>query len=284
MNNTILCSFGDMLRVPGSCLDLTRAKAMGADIRIILSPLEAITIAKQNPTKEVILFAIGFETTAPANGITVKMAYEQGMNNFSLLSSHVLVPPAIEYIMADPDSKIDGFLAAGHVCSITGYTEYHDLATKIHRPIVITGFEPIDIMQGLFFCIDMLEKKQIKVKNQYARVVSEAGNTYAKNVTSDVFTIVDREWRGIGTIPKSGLDLSSKYIQYNAAHRFDTPTISKLTSDQCISGQILQGKCKPLDCPHFGKKCTPQNPMGAPMVSTEGACSAYYLYSQKGSQ
>ncbi|MBM3208191.1 MAG: hydrogenase formation protein HypD [Chlamydiae bacterium] len=281
--NTILCSFGDMLRVPGSSFDLIKAKALGADVRIILSPIDAVHIAKKNPNKEVVLFAVGFETTAPTNGMTIKMANDLKVVNFSLLSSHVLVPPAIKYIMSDPESKVDGFLAAGHVCTVTGYKQYHELAKATDTPIIITGFEPVDIMQGISLCVDMLEKQETGVKNQYSRVVKESGNRQAQELISDVFTVVDRHWRGIGSIPSSGLDLSSKYKTFDATYRFTIKTDAPSLDSGCLSGMIMQGKCKPSDCPHFGKKCTPQTPLGAPMVSTEGACSAYYLYCDKGS-
>lgn len=281
--NTILCSFGDMLRVPGSRGSLLTAKAQGADIRLIISPLEAVRIAMENPLKQVVLFAIGFETTAPANGLALDMALQRHLSNFSLLVSHVLVPPAIDYLLEAPDNEVQGFLAAGHVCTVTGYSEYHSIAKRYHTPIVVTGFEPVDILQGLYACILQLEKGVFFVSNQYARSVTEKGNLAAQQLIEKLFYTVDREWRGIGTIPKSGLGLRPEYIKFDAAARFPNTDHDEPINTPCISGLILQGKKRPSDCPHFGSNCTPERPYGAPMVSSEGACSAYYHYHEKAS-
>lgn len=281
MPETILCSFADMLRVPGTESDLLTAKAKGADVRLINSPLEVLKIAEQNPQKEVVFFAIGFETTAPPNAMVVYQAKQQGLKNVSMLTSHVLVPPALKYLLESPDNEVQGFLAAGHVCTITGYNEYHALASRYRTPIVVTGFEPLDILQGLFLCVQMLENKEHAVVNQYQRCVREQGNRHSISILNDVFKVVDRAWRGIGTIPASGLGLREEYAQYDAARRFPTALNRFAMRDNgCISGQILQGKKRPGECPLFGKQCTPENPLGAPMVSNEGACSAYHHYYQ----
>lgn len=274
--NTILCSFGDMLRVPGTHTDLLSMKARGSDVRIVLSPLDALQIAQKNPSHHVVFFAVGFETTAPANAMAVYHAKKMGLTNFSLLASHVLVPPAIKFLLESPDNEVQGFLAAGHVCTVTGYQEYHALAATYQTPIVITGFEPVDILQGLYYCILALEHNEHPVINQYTRSVTERGNTHAQDIVHSVFKVVERDWRGIGTIPSSGLGLHDAYAAYDATIRFplETPFVYKDTG--CISGLILQGKKKPYQCPLFGKQCTPERPLGAPMVSTEGACSAYY--------
>ena len=277
-SHVTLCSYGDMLRVPGSDTDLLTLKAKGADVRIIHSPLDALEIAKTNPQREVVLFAVGFETTAPANAMAVFQAKEIKCNNFSLLSSHVLVPPALEEIMSAPDCEVQGFLAAGHVCTIDGYEEYHELAARYRTPIVVTGFEPLDILQGLYLCVAQLEKGQACVLNQYQRSAREKGNHFAKKIIQCVFQTVDRDWRGMGRIVKSGLGLNEAYAAYDAALRFPMLDAPSNRENRCISGSILLGKKKPCECPLFGKQCTPQTPVGAPMVSTEGACSAYYQY------
>ncbi len=277
--NTILCSFGDMLRVPGSRTDLLTMKAKGSDIRIIHSPSETLSIAKMNPHKQIILFAVGFETTAPANATTVYMAKQLKLDNFSLLASNVLVPPALEFLLQSQGNEVQGLLAAGHVCTITGYGDYHALARNYQTPIVVTGFEPLDILQGLYLCVQQLEKGEYCVINQYRRCVQEQGNLHAQTIMNSVFKAVDREWRGIGVIASSGLGLVDEFAGYDAAIRFPLEKPLSLKDNGCISGLILQGKKKPCECSLFGKQCTPESPYGAPMVSTEGACSAYYQYS-----
>lgn len=277
---TIFCSFGDMLRVPGSGADLLTLKAKGADVRIVNSPLEAVELAGKNPHQEVVFFAVGFETTAPPNAMSVYLAKQRGLKNFSMLVSHVLVPPALEFILNSPDSRIQGFLAAGHVCTVMGYHQYHHIAKKYQVPIIITGFEPLDILQGLYLCIQQLERKQYQVINQYRRCVVENGNISAQKILDEVFEVVDREWRGIGSIPKSGFALNKAYSSYDAALKFPLPSPLAIIDNGCISGLVLQGKKRPHECPHFGKKCTPEYPLGAPMVSNEGACAAYYHYSR----
>lgn len=272
----ILCSFGDMLRVPGSQKSLLEAKAEGADVRILYSPTEAVNIAKQNPDKEVVFFAVGFETTAPANALSVIHAEKLGLDNYSILTSHVLVPPAITALMEDPESQIDGFLAAGHVCSIMGYWEYFELAEKYKIPIVVTGFEPLDLLQGILAVVKQLESGKTEVENQYTRMVKEEGNLSAQEIIKQVFEVSDQVWRGIGTIEQSGLRLKPAYQKYDANLKF-TIDIEKVEENpECIAGAIMKGVKKPNDCIHFGKKCNPQNPLGAPMVSSEGACAAYY--------
>lgn len=278
--DVIFCSFGDMLRVPGTFTDLLTLKAKGADVRIVYSPLEAVKLAEENPKKQVVFFAVGFETTAPANAMAAYRAGQLGLKNFSLLTSHVLVPPALQFLLQSTDNEVQGFLAAGHVCTIMGYHQYHKLAHSYKVPIVITGFEPLDILQGLYFCVRELERGECTVINQYQRCVRENGNLPAQNILKRVFKVVDRNWRGIGLIPSSGLGLQEEYADYDAALKFsfDGPSI---TQDYgCISGLILQGKKKPCECPLFGKQCTPERPFGAPMVSNEGACAAYYHYSR----
>ncbi len=272
----ILCSFGDMIRVPGSKKSLLEAKAQGADVRILYSPLEAVNIAKANPDKEVVFFAVGFETTAPANALSVIHAQKLGLKNYSILSSHVLVPPAIENIMEDVDSEIHGFLAAGHVCSIMGYWEYYPLAEKFKVPIVVTGFEPMDILQGILMVVKQLEEGRYEVENQYSRVVTEEGNIPAQEIISKVFKVTDRVWRGMETIPLSGLELKDEYAAYDAMKKFNVDIEEAEENPNCLAGDVMKGIIKPHQCPEFGKRCTPQNPLGAPMVSSEGACAAYY--------
>lgn len=277
-NKVILCSFGDMLRVPGTSLSLLEAKAKGADIRILYSPLDAVKIAKENLDKEVVFFAVGFETTAPANALSVMHAQKQGLNNYSILTSHVLVPPAMELIMQDTECIVNGFLGAGHVCTIMGIEEYEPLVQQYKIPIVITGFEPVDLLEGILMVVQQLEKGEYQLENQYSRVVKPEGNRDAQLIMKKVFTIADREWRGIGNIPHSGYEVREEYKQYDANVKFDLKLNTTPIQDVCLSGDIMKGKIKPYQCPHFGKKCTPSNPLGAPMVSSEGACAAYYNY------
>ncbi len=277
--DVILCSFGDMLRVPGSKKNLLEAKAQGADVRILYSPLEAVTLAKQNPDKEVVFFAVGFETTAPANALSVLHAEKLGLGNYSILTSHVLVPPAITALMEDPKSHIDAFLAAGHVCSIMGYWEYFPLVEKYKIPIVVTGFEPLDLLQGILMVVKQLEEGRAEVENQYVRMVKEKGNTTAQKIISDVFEVGDQMWRGIGTIGKSGYHLRERFAGFDANKKFSIHIEIASENEACIAGNIMKGISKPFECSQFGKACTPQNPLGAPMVSSEGACAAYYNFS-----
>jgi hydrogenase expression/formation protein HypD len=267
-----------MLRVPGSRGDLFTLKAQGADVRILYSPLDALTIAQQNPNKEVVFFAVGFETTAPAHAMAVFQARQQGLRNFSLLVSHVLVPPAMETILSSPECKVQGFLAAGHVCTVMGYTEYEPIATKYHVPVVVTGFEPVDILQGVLMCVTQLEQGRSEVENQYKRSVRRDGNTEAQKLIREVFAISTRKWRGIGEIPNSGLSLSDKYSAYDAELKFKLADYDTPECPDCLSGLVMQGRAKPEDCPAFGARCTPEKPLGAPMVSSEGACAAYFRY------
>lgn len=276
----IVCSFGDMIRVPGSKMSLLEAKALGGDLRVLYSPLEAVNVAKKNPDKEVVFFAVGFETTAPANALSLLHAEKQGLRNFSLLVSHVLVPPAIEAILDDEFNSIHAFLGAGHVCAIMGYKEYFPLTAKYQIPIVITGFEPLDLVQGIWMAVKQLEEGRCEVENQYTRVVKKEGNAKAIEVIREVFEVGDREWRGIGRIANSGYTIKSKYRDFDAENKFGIDHIQVSESSECIAGQILKGKKKPIDCSQFGKGCTPMNPLGAPMVSSEGACSAYFNYSR----
>ena len=278
MKDVIFASFGDMLRVPGTEKDLLSVKAVGGDIRMVYSPLDALKIAEGNPGKKVVFFAIGFETTAPANALSVKEAKRRGLKNYSILSSHVLVPPAMEAILSSEENKIQAFLAAGHVCTVMGYGEYIPIASKYQVPVVITGFEPVDIMQGIYHAVDMLENKRFEVYNAYSRAVSEKGNTHAKELMDEVFDITDRKWRGIGIIPESGFRLSKEYEDYDAEIIFDVKNLVIHESELCIAGEVLQGLKKPTDCRAFGKECKPEHPLGAPMVSAEGACAAYYRF------
>lgn len=277
----IFCSFGDMLRVPGSKKDLLSVKAEGGDIRILYSPIDALKIAKENPDKEVVFFAVGFETTAPANAMAVYQAKQQGLKNFSILISHVLVPPAIEAILSSPNNRVNAFLAAGHVCTIMGYEEYYPIAEKYKVPIIVTGFEPVDILCGIYMCVKQLEEGRAEVENQYSRVVDKEGNLYAQNIIKEVFTIRNRKWRGIGEISQSGLALNDNYSEYDAEKKFNLTEIVVDEPSECISGLILQGLKKPFECEAFGKICTPEHPLGATMVSSEGACAAYYKYRNK---
>jgi hydrogenase expression/formation protein HypD len=276
--DVIFCSFGDMLRVPGSTEDLFRIKSAGGDIRVVYSPLDALNLARENPDREVVFFGIGFETTAPANAMTVYQAKRLGIENFSLLVSHVLVPPAVAAIMESPTCRVQGFLAAGHVCSVMGTAEYPPLTEKYKVPIVVTGFEPLDILEGIRRTVLQLESGRHELENAYPRAVTAAGNQPAMQMLRDVFEVTDRAWRGIGTIPASGWRLSDRYRDYDAEIRFDVTGISTDESAICRSGEVLQGLIKPHECEAFGKQCTPRNPLGATMVSSEGACAAYYLY------
>lgn len=275
----IVCSFGDMIRVPGSKKSLLEAKADGGDLRILYSPLEAVNIAKNNPEKEVVFFAVGFETTAPANALSVLHAQKEGVKNYSILVSHVLVPPAMEAILDDEFCDIDAFLGAGHVCAIMGFKEYYPLSDTYKIPIVITGFEPLDLVQGIYMAVCQLEAGKKMVENQYARAVKEEGNLAAKKVIQQVFEIGNREWRGIGEIPNSGYKVRKEFSDYDAEFKFQIKHIKVPESSECIAGQILRGIKKPKECPAFGKICNPSNPLGAPMVSSEGACAAYYHFS-----
>jgi len=277
--NVILCSFGDMLRVPGSQKNLLEAKAEGADIRILYSPLEAVKIAEDNPDKEVVFFAVGFETTAPANALSVIHAHRKALKNYSILASHVLVPPAIKAVIDDEESKIDGFLAAGHVCTIMGNAEYHPLSAKYKVPIVVTGFEPLDVLQGILMVLRQLEESKAQVENQYSRIVKEEGNLDAQNMIHTVFEIKNQIWRGIGEIPESGYQVRPEYADFDAKIKFQIEIPEVQENPDCISGQIMKGLKKPFECSQFGKKCKPTNPLGAPMVSSEGACAAYYHFS-----
>lgn len=276
--NIILCSFGDMLRVPGSHKNLLEVKAEGGDVRILYSPLEAVTIAKENPGKEVVFFAVGFETTAPANALSVVHAHKMGVTNYSILASHVLVPPAMEAILSDEENTIDAFLAAGHVCTIMGTEEYYPVAEKYKIPIVITGFEPVDLLQGILMTVHQLERGEYKVENQYARYVQREGNKMAQNAIHEVFAVSDRIWRGIGPIPQSGYEVNEQYKNYNARLKFKLDLPVARENKECISGDIMKGLKKPKQCPNFGTKCKPEHPLGAPMVSSEGSCAAYYHY------
>lgn len=277
-DNVIFTSFGDMLRVPGSDLDLLSVKANGGDVRIVYSPLDAVKIAETNPDKKVVFFAVGFETTAPANAMAVREAARKELQNFTVLTSLVLVPPAMEAILSSQDSRIKGFLAAGHVCTVMGYHEYLPIAIKYNIPIIITGFEPVDILQGIYMTIKQLEENRGEVENQYTRAVVQEGNVPAQNLLKDIFDVTDKKWRGIGTIPMSGYKLKEKYSQFDAEHVFDVDEIKTEESKLCIAGEVLQGLKKPIHCSAFGKECTPEHPIGAPMVSSEGACAAYFHY------
>lgn len=276
--NVILCSFGDMIRVPGSGMSLLEAKSKGADVRILYSPLEAVKIAKENPDREVVFFAVGFETTAPANALSVVHAHREGIKNYSILTSHVLVPPAIDAIMSDDECRVDAFLAAGHVCAIMGISEYYPLVEKYKIPIVVTGFEPVDLLEGILMTVKQLEKGEYRLENQYARVVEEAGNKNAIAMIENIFEVSDREWRGIGNIPFSGYAVKSEYAAYDATKKFNIDIAETHEDPTCLSGEVMKGKIKPNQCPNFGTKCTPVRPLGAPMVSSEGACAAYYHF------
>ncbi|MFC8140908.1 hydrogenase formation protein HypD [Streptomyces paradoxus] len=274
----IFCSFGDMLRVPGTDRDLFRVKGEGGDVRVVYSPLDALELARNNPDREVVFFAIGFETTAPANAMAVHQARRLGLSNFSLLVSHVRVPPAIEAIMTAPECRVQGFLAAGHVCSVMGMAEYPELAERFRVPMVVTGFEPLDILEGIRRAVRQLERGEHRVENAYPRAVREEGNPAAVRMIEEVFEVTDRNWRGIGRIPASGWRLTDAFRAYDAEHRFDVSGIRTEEPAECRAGEVLQGLIKPTECGAFGTTCTPRTPLGATMVSSEGACAAYYLY------
>lgn len=277
-SEVIFTSFGDMLRVPGSATDLLSVKAHGGDVRMLYSPLDAVKLAQQHPERQVVFFAVGFETTAPANAMAVWQAQQLGLENFSILCSHVLVPPAMEALVSAPDNLVQGFLAAGHVCAVMGYWEYEPLAAKHHVPIVVTGFEPLDLLQGIYLLVRMLEEGRWGVENQYARAVTRGGNVPAQRLVQQVFEVTDRQWRGIGSIAASGLRLRPAFARFDAEQRFGVAGVVAQESPSCIAGEILRGLKKPLQCPAFGTRCTPEHPLGAPMVSSEGACAAYHQY------
>jgi hydrogenase expression/formation protein HypD len=274
----IFTSFGDMLRVPGSAKSLLRVKSEGGDVRVVYSPLDAVAIAEENPSREVVFFAVGFETTAPANAMAVWHAHEKKLRNFSVLCSHVLVPPAIDAILGAPGCRIQGFLAAGHVCAVEGYEDYEPLAEKYRVPIVVTGFEPVDLMAGLLACVRALERGDHGVENAYRRSVTRRGNIPARTLVRRVFTACDRAWRGIGMIPGSGLRLADEFADFDASRRFESAHIRTVESAECMAGEILLGRRTPPECPAFARRCTPEHPLGAPMVSAEGACAAYFSY------
>ncbi|HUV15798.1 MAG TPA: hydrogenase formation protein HypD [Pelolinea sp.] len=279
--DVIFTSYGDMLRVPGSEMDLFRVRAAGGDVRVVYSPLEALRIARENPLKQVVFFAIGFETTAPSNAISVIKAKEQNVRNYSILVSHVCVPPAMHAILGSENNRVQGFLAAGHVCAVMGYKDYEPIAERYQVPISVTGFEPLDLTLGIYETVKMLEQGEVKVANAYPRAVTREGNQSAQKIIQETLEPCDRQWRGIGEIPMSGWKLRPEYQDFDAETRFDVGNIKTKESEICISGQILQGLKKPFNCPAFGNPCTPQNPLGATMVSSEGACSAYYRYGRK---
>jgi hydrogenase expression/formation protein HypD len=274
----IFTSYGDMLRVPGSSRDLFSVRAAGGDVRVVYSPLEAVQLAEANPEKQVVFFAIGFETTAPANAMAIVQAKHKGLKNFSVLVSHVCVPPAMEAILGSKSNRVQAFLAAGHVCAVMGTWEYPPIAEKYHVPLVVTGFEPVDLLRGVLCAVRQLEAGKAEVENAYERTVNVKGNEPAQKVINTVFQPVDRKWRGIGTIPMSGWGLRPEFEEFNAETRFAVGEIVAQESALCIAGEILQGLKKPMQCPAYGKQCTPQSPLGAPMVSAEGACAAYYRY------
>jgi hydrogenase expression/formation protein HypD len=276
--DVIFCSFGDMLRVPGSQCDLLTVKSRGADVRVVYSPLECLKIARANPRKQVVFFAIGFETTAPANAMLVWRARQEGLENVSILVSHVLVPPALEAILESPLNRVQGFLGPGHVCAIMGYREYEEISARYKVPIVITGFEPVDLLEGVLMAVKQLEEGRAEVENQYVRAVTRDGNTAARKIVSSVFEVCARKWRGVGPIPQSGYRLRTEFEAFDAERRFDVGAIDTQEPSACISGEVLRGIRKPHDCPAFAKECTPAHPLGATMVSSEGACAAYYLY------
>ena len=280
--DVIFCSFGDMLRVPGSDSDLLSVKAQGGDVRVLYSPLDALDIAAGNPDRQVVFFAVGFETTAPANAMAAYRARQEGIGNFSMLVSHVLVPPAMEAILGSPNTQVQAFLAAGHVCMVMGYAEYEPIARKYKVPIVVTGFEPLDILQGVYMAVRQLEEGRAAVENQYARTVRRQGNLTAVQLIREVFQIVPRKWRGVGEIAASGLGLRPAYADLDAETRFGVAAHAAEEAGECISGLILQGRNKPTDCPAFGSRCVPEHPLGATMVSSEGACAAYYAHRRMG--
>ncbi|MBZ5643994.1 MAG: hydrogenase formation protein HypD [Acidobacteriia bacterium] len=273
-----LVSYGDMLRVPGSRTDLFHVRANGGDVRIVYSPTEALKIARANPLRQVVFFAVGFETTAPANAMAVWLAKREGLANFSMLASHVLVPPAMSALLGSPRNRVQGFIGPGHVCTVMGYHEYEQLIRKFRVPIVVGGFEPVDLLEAILMLVTQLEQGRAEVENQYVRSVSYAGNLPAQKILAEVFEVCDRKWRGIGGIPESGLNIRAEYAEFDADRIFHTEKLSAEESPDCISAEVLQGLKKPVDCTAFGVRCTPENPLGAPMVSSEGACAAYYRY------
>jgi hydrogenase expression/formation protein HypD len=275
---TLFTTFGDMVRVPGSGGDLLRAKAHGADVRIVYSPMDALKLAEENPDRDVVFFAVGFETTAPANAMAVQEAKRRGIRNFFALVSHVRVPPAIRLLLADPDCRVDGFIAPGHVCTVMGWREYEELAAEFGVPFVVAGFEPLDLLQGMLMLVQQLESGERDVHNQYTRVVRRHGNAHAQAIVEEVFEVSDMSWRGIGPIPDSGLRLAPAFREHDAETHFDVGDLRVSESGVCIAGEVLQGKRKPSDCPAFGEACTPESPLGAPMVSSEGACAAYWAF------
>lgn len=280
----VLASFGDMLRVPGSGSSLLEARAQGADVRIVYSPLDALRLARENPEREVVFFAVGFETTAPGNAMAVWQAARLGVKNFSALVAHVLVPPAIEGILAAEGNRVQGFLAPGHVCTVEGFEDYERLAQRWRVPIVVTGFEPVDILEGILLCVRQLEQGRHEVENQYARAVAREGNSEARRAVEEVFEVADREWRGLGVIPHGGLRLREGYRAFDAVERFAVELRGAEEASECRSGLVLLGRMKPDECPAFGVRCTPERPLGAPMVSSEGACAAYYRYGKRSAE
>jgi len=277
----VFTSFGDMLRVPGSSDDLLHVRAEGGDVRVVYSPLDAVAIAEREPDREVVFFAVGFETTAPANAMAVKLAASKHLGNFSLLVAQVRVPPALEAILSEPECRVQAFLAAGHVCTVMGTAEYEPLAERHHVPIVVTGFEPLDLLQGVSMAVRQLEEGRSQVEIQYGRVVRPEGNLIARRAIEEVFEVTDRTWRGLGPIPRSGLGLNERYASFDAERRFPDATPEALEDPECQAGLVLQGRLRPQECPAFGSRCTPEHPLGAPMVSAEGACAAYYRYRRR---
>jgi hydrogenase expression/formation protein HypD len=278
--DVIFTSFGDMLRVPGSECDLFQVRARGGEVRVVYSPLDALDIARRHPDREVVFFAVGFETTAPANAMAVWRAHELGVTNFSVLVSHVTVPPAIQAILDAPDNRVEAFLAAGHVCTVMGWKEYEPLAARYGVPIVVTGFEPVDILEGTWMAVKQLEEGRAEVENQYVRSVRREGNVPAQALVTRVFELVDRAWRGIGEIPSSGLGLRKEFAAFDAERKYNLEVIQASEPAECMAGDVLRGRIKPYECPAFGGRCTPESPLGAPMVSSEGACAAYYNYTR----
>jgi hydrogenase expression/formation protein HypD len=276
--DTIFCSFGDMLRVPGSATDLLKVKAGGGDVRVVYSPLDALRLARRHPDRKVVFFAVGFETTAPANAMAVHRAAAEGLGNFSVLVAHVLVPPALEALLACEDARIQGLLAPGHVCAVTGFRGYEPVAARHEVPIVVTGFEPVDLLNGVLAAVSQLEKGEARVENQYPRAVVRDGNPAALRMIEEVFTVSDRSWRGLGEIPMSGYALSARYAAHDAERVFDVERVKAREPEECQAGLVLQGRLRPTDCPEFGVRCTPEHPLGATMVSSEGACAAYFHY------
>lgn len=277
----IFCSFGDMLRVPGTARDLLRVRAEGGQVRVVYSPLDAVRIAQENPDRRVVFFAVGFETTVPATALAVWQAKRLGLGNFFLLTAHVLVPPAMEAILSSPANQVQGFLAAGHVCTVMGYEDYVDLARRFGVPIVVTGFEPVDLLEGIWMAVSQLEAGRHEVENQYARAVRREGNARAREILAEVYEVCDRPWRGLGVIPKSGLRLRAAYHALDAEKVFDVDSIVAREPSECRSGEVLQGLIRPDQCEAFGVSCTPEHPLGAPMVSSEGACAAYWKYGRR---